>query len=200
MSQISSKYIIGVVSDTHVPDRVTNLHPGLLPGLKNAGVQLILHGGDICTEPVIEQLKSVAPVIAVQGNRDFLFNRKKNQSRMQTNIHGINIGLMHGHGGFWRYIYEKFEMLFQGYRFANYHRLAIKNFPDADIIIYGHTHFPENRLVNGKLIFNPGSAGLGGWRHPASYGLITICPDRTYAGQILGLGGAKRINGNWIES
>jgi hypothetical protein len=191
--------MIGVVSDTHVPDRVANLHPGLLPALKTAGVQLILHGGDICNDSVIDQLKSIAPVLAVQGNRDYLFNRKPNQSCLQKNIHGINIGLMHGHGGLWRYIYEKFEMFFQGYRFSNYHRLAVANFPDADIIVYGHTHIPENRLVNGKLIFNPGSAGLGGWSYPASYGVITLHPDQTFSGRIIQLKGAKRSYGKWIE-
>lgn len=193
----SPTYVIGVVSDTHVPDRVANLHPGLIPGLRNAGVQLILHAGDVCDDIVIEQLQSIAPVIAVPGNRDFLLKGNRSQPSRIIQFRGLTIGLMHGHGGFWRYVYEKFEMLFQGYRYENYQRLALRFFPDADIIIYGHTHYPELHKVEGKLIMNPGSAGMGGWGHHPSFGLIRIDEHLSFSGKIQTLQGARRRGGKW---
>ena len=62
---------LGVVADTHIPDRVRSLHPDLLPGLKAANAEVILHAGDICSPVVLAELSQVAPVVAVRGNRDW---------------------------------------------------------------------------------------------------------------------------------
>lgn len=59
---------IGVVADTHIPGRARALPEALLRGL--AGVDLILHAGDICVAPVLDWLAELAPVIAVAGNND----------------------------------------------------------------------------------------------------------------------------------
>ncbi|MFZ3078594.1 MAG: metallophosphoesterase family protein, partial [Bellilinea sp.] len=64
---------LGVVADTHIPDRVRSLHPDLLPGLSAAKVEAILHAGDICSPAVLAVLSQVAPVVAVRGNRDWAF-------------------------------------------------------------------------------------------------------------------------------
>ena len=193
--------MIGVVSDTHVPDRVKNLHPALIPGLRKAAVQLILHAGDICEDSVLRAMEPIAPVVAVQGNRDFLMNGNRDHKNKESiDVRGVKIGLMHGHVGLWRYITEKFEMMLQGYRFSNYARLTIKTFPSANVIIYGHTHMPENVKTSGKLIMNPGSAGMGGWGFPPSYGLIRIDEGGNCEGEIVQLTGATRRNGNWVQN
>lgn len=198
MSEALSDYVIGVVSDTHVPDHVKNLHPGLLPALEEARVQLIMHAGDISDEPVLQELNKVAPVIAVEGNRDFFFNGKKHPNVRAINIRGVNIGLMHGHEGFWRYVYEKFEMLFRGYRFSSYLQLMLKTFPSADIIVYGHTHIPENVRAEGKLIFNPGSAGIGRWNTSPTFGLLMVESREHFKAEIRQLSGAKRVKREWV--
>ena len=58
-----------MVADTHVPDRLARLPSGLAAAL--AGVDAILHAGDVTTGPVLDQLNTIAPVHAVRGNRDF---------------------------------------------------------------------------------------------------------------------------------
>ncbi len=60
----------GIVADTHVPDRVYEIHPGILPFFQSQGVTQILHCGDICSASVLEELSQYAPVTAVRGNRD----------------------------------------------------------------------------------------------------------------------------------
>ncbi len=62
---------VGVVADTHIPDRAAALHPGLLPALRAAGVGAILHAGDVSTHAVLEQLGEIAPVRVARGNRDW---------------------------------------------------------------------------------------------------------------------------------
>ena len=192
-----TEVIIGVVADTHVPDRIANLHPGLIPGLRAAGVSQILHAGDICTQSVIDELSTVAPVIAVQGNRDFLMNGNRHHLSHKLEVMGVKIGIFHGHGSWTLYFYEKLYMLTHGYRLGYYEKLARKTFSEADIFIFGHTHKPENAKASGKLILNPGSAGIGGWSYPPSYAIIRIHRQKPFQSEIIELTGAKRINGWW---
>ncbi|MBW6475409.1 MAG: metallophosphoesterase family protein, partial [Anaerolineaceae bacterium] len=49
---------IGVLSDTHIPDRVGALHPDILPAFKEMGVELIIHAGDISSPVVLRQLET----------------------------------------------------------------------------------------------------------------------------------------------
>jgi predicted phosphodiesterase len=63
--------VIGVVADTHVPDRVNALHPDLLQELATREVDYIFHAGDCSTSCVLDELRAIAPVFAVAGNRDW---------------------------------------------------------------------------------------------------------------------------------
>ena len=63
---------LGVVADTHVPDRARQINPDLLRVLRQAQVQAILHAGDVCSQVVLDQLGQIAPVYAVRGNRDWI--------------------------------------------------------------------------------------------------------------------------------
>ncbi|KAA3644908.1 MAG: metallophosphoesterase [Chloroflexi bacterium] len=178
--------ILGVIADTHIPDRSKALHPGVLPAFKQAGVEAILHAGDISTPRVIEQLETVAPVIAVLGNRDWVRLRHLPLTRI-LDYGGLKIGMTHGHGGLRAYIHEKLGFLLKGPQpFSYFVNTAIKMFPEeVDAVIFGHNHAPLNRLENGKLIFNPGSA----WRQvpyslPPSVGLLRIA-DGKIEGEIV---------------
>lgn len=71
----SAPLTVGVVADTHIPDKARWLHPALIPALQRAGVQTILHCGDISAPRVVAMLEQVAPVVAVRGNRDWAFAR-----------------------------------------------------------------------------------------------------------------------------
>jgi putative phosphoesterase len=167
---------LAVVADTHVPDRCRGLHPGLLPSLRAANVELILHAGDISTPRVLRALAEIAPVVAVRGNRDWFPHSDLPMHRV-LEIGGKHIGLTHGHGSWSEYIGDKIHLVLRGPRsFDHYMHRAIRALPnDVDAVVFGHNHAPINRLIEGKLVFNPGSAcrnvvkGAG-----PSYGILEV--------------------------
>ncbi len=63
---------LGVVADTHVPDKAKTLNPQVLAILRQAEVSAILHAGDISSPGVLTALGEIAPVYAVLGNRDWV--------------------------------------------------------------------------------------------------------------------------------
>lgn len=189
---------IGVVTDTHIPDRVNNLHPALIPGLRSAGVELILHAGDISARCVLDELAQVAPVTAVQGNRDWLY-RLELPKTVQFEVAGVTVGLTHGHGTWFTYWWDKFQFVILGYHFQRYRKVLEKSCPGARVVVYGHTHTAENRWENGVLYFNPGSASFSFRPEDArpTYGLLRFYPGGHVEAEILPLEGAKVVNGSW---
>jgi putative phosphoesterase len=155
-----SPFVVGVVSDTHIPDRSANLHSDLIPSLKKHQVKLILHAGDISIPRVIKELETVAPVVAVRGNRDVLFSKTLPIIR-EIEIEGVSVALTHGHFNFLTYWIDKLQHLFLGYKSSRYlNRLEIA-IPNAKVIVFGHSHSPEILWREGKLFFNPGSTSFG---------------------------------------
>ena len=71
---------------------------------------------------------------------------------------GVKIGLAHGHDGWISYLVDKVQQIAVGYRFERYRRRLLPLFPQARVIVFGHTHIPEMRWDNGVLFFNPGGA------------------------------------------
>lgn len=189
---------IGVISDTHVPDRVRNLHPNLLSILKEVQVDLIVHAGDVCAPAVLEELEEIAPVVAVGGNRDWFFGGKY-PLKAQIEVAGIKLGIAHGHDGILNYIWGKFRYIFEGYRLKTLVNLLRSALPEADVIVFGHSHRPENAWIDGKLYFNPGSAGIGGPRLEPSMGLLTFDRKKHIHGRIIFLEGAILKRGKWVE-
>lgn len=189
---------IGVVADTHVPDRAAGLHPALVPQLAAAGVQQILHAGDVCSPMVLRQLAEVAPVAAVRGNRDWLF-RGKLPMVESVKIAGISILLLHGHLGFLPYIRDKWYYLREGYRLERYVRSFRAVARRAQVVVFGHTHRPETFWDQGQFFFNPGSASvnprLGA---QPSYGVIRIWADGSVEGEVLELTGSHLENRKWV--
>ena len=170
------KVVVGVLADTHVPDRVSEIHPLILPTFRAAGVSHILHAGDICSRGVLEQLRQIAPVTAVSGNRDWLLPGLP-LARLVT-LGGVKVGLMHGHGGLRKYLVDKVLFTLVGYNVHRYLRLLSTTLPEAQVVVYGHTHHPEILWYRGKLLFNPGSASFGMRSHSApAVGLLHLCPD-----------------------
>ncbi len=151
--------IIGVVSDTHVPDRLAEIPPRALQLLKEHRVQRILHAGDICHRSAIAQLETVAAVIAVRGNRDLL--RPENWSlppRRTVQVEGITIGLTHGHGRLWEYVASKLPFIHPG-TLPEKRLVDLSKRFDTEVqaVIYGHTHVARIDWFDGVLFFNPGS-------------------------------------------
>jgi putative phosphoesterase len=148
--------VLGVIADTHVPDRSPGIDPRVLEIYRQAGVSQILHAGDICTQVVLDDLASIAPVLAVCGNRDF-YALSHLPARRLLEVERVRIGLTHGHGTLPNYLSDKVDFILHGKRVGRYLARALATFPDVDIIIIGHLHLPGIIRFNGRLVFNPGS-------------------------------------------
>ncbi|MCW5888622.1 MAG: metallophosphoesterase family protein [Anaerolineales bacterium] len=153
-----TKITLGLIADTHVPDRKRGLDARILPALRQAGVSAILHAGDISTARLLAQLGEVAPVLAVRGNTDWFPSADlPNQRHLQYG--GVRIGLAHGHINWRSYLRDKLHYLLHGPRSFDYFAERIlRQFPQEDVIVFGHTHEPLIRRVGRQLLVNPGSA------------------------------------------
>ena len=168
---------LGVIADTHIPDRARQVPPLVFTIFKQAKVTEILHAGDISTQRVLDQLEEIAPVQAVRGNRDWFV--KNLPMHMTLKYEDVTIGLTHGHGSFRGYILDKLHYFLRGPRkFAYVENIALGIFPEADVIVFGHNHVPVNRRMdNGQLLFNPGSPTIPNFfvkNVPTCVGLIHI--------------------------
>ena len=150
---------IGVLSDTHIPTRAKYLPAALFDIF--AGVELILHAGDLVTMSVVKELETIAPVEAVAGNMDPLelverFGRKKTLT-----LAGFRIGLVHGDLGIDR---------------SKTPELALQAFADdhVDAAVFGHIHRPFLQWKNGVLLFNTGSPTDSRREPRTSCGLLTL--------------------------
>ncbi len=149
---------IGVVADTHIPDRLSALPPQLFTALD--GVNIILHAGDICHPRVLAELERLAPVIAVQGNRDIWYHANWNLPLDRVvEIGTVRIGLTHGHNGLWGYVREKLFYYTIGFRLEKFIAAARDRFSDVQAIVFGHSHHAFNEVQGRVLMFNPGAVG-----------------------------------------
>jgi uncharacterized protein len=126
-------HVVGLISDTHGVVR-PDVHTAL------AGVELILHAGDVGGDEILDELQLIAPVRAVRGNTDPPDDPRMPAS-IDTEIDGIRIHVSHGH-----------EV-----RSPTPAKLLERY--DADVIVYGHTHKPLIANVGSRWVVNPGSAG-----------------------------------------
>ncbi|HKJ26307.1 MAG TPA: YfcE family phosphodiesterase [Anaerolineales bacterium] len=178
---------LGVLADTHIPDRAKKLPQSVLDLFADRNVDAILHAGDLSTYRLIEKLEEIAPVYAIRGNADLLLVGRLPWMRRLT-FEGVTIGMAHGHGGWLKYIPNKFDYILNGPRKFSYYEETAKNqLPDTKVVVFGHNHVPSNYWWDGQLIFNPGSPtkpnivvpGL-----PPSVGFLHI-ENRNVSGQIV---------------
>ncbi len=140
---------IGLISDTH-----GLLRPSVHPAL--AGVELILHAGDVGGEDILDELRLIAPVHAVAGNTDA---PGEYPPELAMNVGGVQIHLSHGH--------EVGP--------PTPAKLAARY--GADVIIYGHSHKQLVTRLGRQLIVNPGAAGHRRFNLSASVAILTIAED-----------------------
>ena len=146
---------VGVVADTHCPEFLDRLPTRI--GELLAGVDLILHAGDISSLETLAELGRIAPVEAVHGDHDRGLNLP---SRRLVEVGGRKIGLVHGNRS--RLIEEPATLtgtltLGLWWPKAGLYRWLREAFPDADAVVYGHTHFADVRREQGAVLFNPGA-------------------------------------------
>jgi putative phosphoesterase len=146
---------IGVVADTHCPEFLPRLPDSLFERL--AGVDLILHGGDVGGRETLRQLARIAPVEAVRGDHDR--GLPELPERRRLTVAGRRIAIVHGNRS--RLIEEPVTFLgtislgraWPQPGLAGWLR---RQFPDADVVIYGHTHQASAQELEGAFLFNPG--------------------------------------------
>ncbi|MBN2102647.1 YfcE family phosphodiesterase [bacterium] len=151
---------IGLIADTHVPDRAAGLYPSVQEIFSN--VDLILHGGDITTAPVLEHLSRMAPTLAVRGNNrgDRLFDPPLPEKCIVQVAGGIQIVMWHGMKTFW---HRLTDFVFGRAGFFNMvaNRMikrCVQTLPDTNIVFFGHLHWPKLHFTGDRLFVNPGRA------------------------------------------
>lgn len=105
-----------------------------------AGVELILHAGDVGGDAVLDELGLIAPVVAVFGNTDPPGDPRLTRT-IERAVDGVRVHVSHGH----ELGVPTPEKLLSRYA--------------ADVIVYGHTHQPMIVRASGRLVVNPGAAG-----------------------------------------
>lgn len=149
--------LIGVVSDTHVHAHGARRFPPRVPDLfARFQVGLIVHAGDINTGSVLDELVAIAPVIAVTGNNDDAELRSLLKPEEHFTVGRFRFVVRHGHDG----------------RSARAEARLLA--PDADCVIYGHSHIPIIEDEDGTILFNPGSATDRRWQEHFGIGLIHV--------------------------
>lgn len=144
---MASEHLIGLISDTH-----GLLRPEVRQAL--AGVELILHAGDVGGEDILHELSAIAPTLAVRGNTDapapYL------EAEIIREIGGLSIHVSHGH---------------EVGRLTPERLLA--RYPQ-DILVYGHTHKQSLAEWEGRTVVNPGAAGQRRFNLAPSVARLTI--------------------------
>ncbi len=187
---MSSVITLGVIADTHVPDRSRTLPPAVLEIFSRRQVQAILHAGDFSSSVVFEQLNRIAPLYAVRGNRDLWVMRHLPRTRVLT-FGGVRLGMVHGHGSFWDYLKDKWIFYTRGIGISAFEQRALQTFAadEVEVVIFGHIHTPVNRRVAGRLLFNPGTTSNPLYAHqPRTVGLLHIA-NGAVRGEIVSLEG-----------
>ena len=141
---------VGIVSDTH-----GLLRPEVLRAF--AGVDHILHAGDVGDPGILTELEAIAPVTAVFGNTDGFDVRGRVPEVARVELAGASVVVLHGH-------------LLRAATAAH----AAAAHPDADLVVFGHSHRPGILRVGTVLTVNPGSAGPRRFRDPVTVALAEI--------------------------
>ncbi len=158
---------IGVIADTHIPRRGHKLPEFLLGEL--AGVDMIIHAGDICRNHVIYELEEIAPVYAVSGNNDDEYLEAMLPSRRILEIEDCRIGIIHGHHP-GRTAAESAKKAFKG--------------ENVNCVVFGHSHIPVNTTIDEILYFNPGSAMEKRRQEKCSFGILRVAGN-SITGEII---------------
>ncbi len=155
---------IGVLADTHCPEFIERLPERV--GAILGGVDLIVHAGDINGPSTLADLERIAPVEAVRGDHDAKLAELPVSREVM--VEGKRIVVTHGHRTRW--LEETHTFLWTislGYfhPHAGLPRSLRRRFPEADVIVFGHTHRSHIEVIDGVLLFNPG--GVHQW-NPAT--------------------------------
>lgn len=141
---------VGLISDTH-----GLLRPEVFRAF--AGVEHILHAGDVGSPGILDELEAIAPVTAVFGNTDGFDVRDRVPEVARVELGGVLAAVLHGHR-------------LRAARAAD----AAAAHPDAGLVVFGHSHRPGIERIGTVLTVNPGSAGPRRFRDPVTAAIAEI--------------------------
>ncbi|MDE5747965.1 MAG: metallophosphatase family protein, partial [Acetatifactor sp.] len=133
---------IAVLADTH-----GLLRPEITEILGTC--EVILHGGDLSSRKILDELEKIAPVYVVRGNNDKEWAEGMAEE-LDVTLFGLRIYMIHN---------QK-------------HRR--KNLEGIDLFIYGHSHKYEQRTGEGVCFLNPGSCGPRRFRLPVTMAVLEV--------------------------
>ena len=140
---------IGILSDTH-----GLLRPEVLHAL--SGCEMILHGGDINKQSILDELEKIAPVTVVRGNNDKEWAENLPET-VRADVFGIRVFMVHN---------KKF---------------IPADLSDTDLVVYGHSHKYEEKELNGVRNINPGSCGPRRFDQEITMAVMTVLDDGTFS-------------------
>lgn len=143
--QPTGRTLVGLISDTH-----GLLRPEAIAAL--AGADLILHAGDIGKPEILEQLRAIAPVVAVRGNNDVGDWAAMIPEQETVEIEAVSVHILH---------------IVQRLDFA-------PETAGIQVVMSGHSHKPLIEQREGTLFINPGSAGPRRFNLPVSVAKLQI--------------------------
>lgn len=134
-----SRLHVAVLSDTHAPRFWKGCPARVSTELQ--GVDLILHAGDVCVPSVLDELGTFAPVRVVRGNNDGDdVGAWGAPETLELDLAGVRVAMIHD----------------AGQKQGRVRRMR-RRFPDADLVVFGHSHIPWDESDGDLRILNPGS-------------------------------------------
>ena len=130
---------IAIIADTHIPRGTRRLPDACVERMRAA--DLILHAGDFTAGDVLDEIGSLGPpLVAVHGNVDAPDVVRRLPARAEVELEGASLAVIHDAGP----------------RRGRIERLR-REFPDANAVVFGHSHMPLHERSGDFQIFNPGS-------------------------------------------
>ena len=133
---------IGVLSDTH-----DLLRPEVVELLQ--GCDVILHGGDVSSGKILDQLKEIGPLHAVRGN-NYKGRAEKLPESLELELDGLQVYMTH----------KKKDLP--------------KDLSKYDLVVYGHSHSYEEQKQGRTTLLNPGSCGPRRFHQPITLAILTL--------------------------
>lgn len=159
-----------MLSDTHFrSDRARRIPPETYGRVASEGADLVLHVGDVLEAEQLELFAArVAPVRAVRGNHDRHPSVAHLPESLELALGGVRVAMLHDAG-----------------RARGRSERLRGRFPDARVIVFGHSHVPQAEVDGGVLLLNPGDAGR-------TYAVVRVGDDGSVRAGLLRNAGGPR--------
>ncbi|QYG91395.1 metallophosphoesterase family protein [Iamia sp. SCSIO 61187] len=158
-----------VLADTHLTAATLDRMPAEVWDLA-AEADVVLHAGDVLDRAVLDGLRAHTPVHAVQGNNDEGWLRLPDE--LVLDLDGAAVAMVHDSGPT-----------------AGRHRRMARAFPEADVVVFGHSHAPlVEREGDGPLLVNPGSPTHRRRQPVHTVAWLDLAPGRPPSARIVEVG------------